>query len=131
MSDMKNVYNTVNESGPTFSHILSILQIQFIHELNRFEPHTSDYTWIFFSMVNPTVWHKTQMAESVDLEQPLLQRTSYKLYTDFRLQGGSEPLISTPVGSRVNCIQISSSQRMVGNLLAFFLTVVKFFQMGI
>ena len=55
MSDMKNVYNTVNESGPTFSHILSILQIQFIHELNRFEPHTSDYTWIFFSTVNPTV----------------------------------------------------------------------------
>ena len=45
---MKNVYNTENESGPTFSHILSILQIQFIHELNRFEPHTSDYTWIFF-----------------------------------------------------------------------------------
>ena len=45
---MKNVYNTENESGPTFSHILSILQIQFIHEINRFEPHTSDYTWIFF-----------------------------------------------------------------------------------
>ena len=85
----------------------------------------------FFSMVNPTVLHNTQMAESVDSEQPLLQRTSYKLYTDSRLQGGSEPLISTPVGSRVNCIQINSSQRMVGNLLAFFLTVVKFFQMGI
>ena len=86
---------------------------------------------MFFPTVNPTVLHNTQTAESVDSEQPLLQRTSSKLYIDFRLQGGSDPLISTPVGSRVNCIQISSSQRMVGNLLAFFLTVVKFFQMGI
>ena len=45
---MKNVYNTVNKSEHTFAHILSILQIQFIHELNRFEPHASNYIWISF-----------------------------------------------------------------------------------
>lgn len=128
---MKNVYNSVNKSEHTFAHILSILQIQFIHELNRFEHHASNYIWIFFSTVNPTVLCNTQMAESMDMEQPLLQRTSYKLHTDFRLQGGSEPLISTPIGSRVNCTHISSSQRMVGNLFTFFLTVVRCFQMGI
>ena len=53
---------------------------------------TGPLTGEFFSIVNTTVLQDVRLVESSDAE-PWIKTANYKLYTDFRLHKGLEPLI--------------------------------------
>lgn len=49
MSDMKNVYNTVNESGPTFSHTLHFANTIYPWTQQVWTSHVRLYVDFFFN----------------------------------------------------------------------------------
>lgn len=87
---------------------LSILQTYLAHEQHGFIHG-------FFPKVNTTVLHNRWMAVSAGTKEHLSHRTNHKLYTDFQLPEGSEPLTPTLSDSRFNCIHTSIAKRTVGN----------------
>lgn len=68
----------------------------------------------FFSIVSTTVLHDPRLIEPADSEPRLWRKLWYKgltkLHVDFRLRGGSVPLIPTHC-SRVNCTRFAVGKR--------------------